>query len=369
MSTGSDVSAIVTPRASTVVLTGAGFSNDAGLPLTKDLVPRGRELLKTRLGMEFVNALDECALEVLEERVGEDIEALLTRLKVLEFYSEKYSTRVPGSPEEHNYLTKLLQLEMGIYILIWAALRLSSDLPRLQLYDEFIRLLGNDVAFATLNYDLLLEALFRRNRRGWYYPLQGESNIDHNELLYTTNESFYTSLDEDPQSTAYLKLHGSFNWYYCWRCKRFEIVSDPNWGLYCELLREGRAPLRTGRWRLCNSEPCDERREPGEGLAVFKPLIIPPARMKEYSQAPVLRHWAFFDLLLARARELILVGTSVRDEDVLLVNSLNLLRLKNPRLRIVVIDLMSEVAAKVERLSDKKTTWYPCLEEYIKARP
>jgi hypothetical protein len=88
--------------------------------------------------------------------------------------------------------------------------------------------------------------------------------------------------------------------------------------------------------------------------------------MKEYSQAPVRRHWAFFDLLLAKAREIILVGTSVRDEDVLLVNSLNLLRLKNPQLeRIVIIDPMPEIATKVEMLSEVETTRYPSLESYI----
>ena len=69
-----------------------------------------------------------------------------------------------------------------------------------------------------------------------------------------------------------------------------------------------------------------ERTAPGEGQAGLKPLIIPPARMKEYSQAPVLRRWAFFDLLFAQARGLILVGTAVRDDAVLLVNSPNLLR-------------------------------------------
>jgi hypothetical protein len=35
---------------STVVLTGAGFSKAAGLPLTRELIPRGRDLLRTRLG-------------------------------------------------------------------------------------------------------------------------------------------------------------------------------------------------------------------------------------------------------------------------------------------------------------------------------
>jgi NAD-dependent SIR2 family protein deacetylase len=364
MSAEHDVSAIVPPKASTVVLTGAGFSKDAGLPLTKELVPRGRDLLRTQLGIEFVSALDELALEVLQEPVGEDIEALLTHLKVLEIYSKKYKTDVPGSPEERNYITKLLQLEMGIYILVWSALRLSSDPP--PLYDEFIRSLGDDVAFATLNYDLLLEIIFRRNQRAWHYPLQGESKIDRNELR-PYDGSFYTTLDENPQSISYLKLHGSFNWYYCWRCERFEIVSDPDVGLNCELLREGRPPVSAGNLRACNSEACGERRTaPGEGQAVLKPLIIPPARMKEYSQAPVLRHWAFFNLLLAQAQELILVGTSVRDDDVLLVNSLNLLRLKNPRLeRIVVIDPRPEAATKVEGLSEVETRPYPSLEAYI----
>jgi hypothetical protein len=99
---------------------------------------------------------------------------------------------------------------------------------------------------------------------------------------------------------------------------------------------------------------------------MLKPLIIPPARMKEYTQAPVLRHWAFFDLLLMQARELILVGTSVRDEDALLVNSLNLLRLKNPRLeRIVVIDPRLEAAAKVKGLSEVETIRYTSLEAYV----
>jgi len=364
MSADPDVSVIVPRKASTVVLTGAGFSKDAGLPLTGELVRRGRELLRTRLGLEFVSALDKVAHEVLQEPVGEEIESVLTRMKVLELYSEKYKPDVPGSVGERNYITKLLQLEMGIYFLVWATLRLPSDVP--SLYDDFLKSFGDDVVFATLNSDLLLEALFRRNQRAWYYPLQGETKIDRNELRPYDGSS-YTTSDEDPQSIPYLKLHGSFNWYYCWRCEYFEIVSNPDIGLNCTLLPEGCAPVSAGHLRACNSEACGERRTgPGEGQAVLKPLIIPPIRMKEYNQAPVRRHWAFFDLLLLQACELILVGTSVHDDDVLLVNSLNLLRLKNPRLkRIVVIDPLPEVAAKVEMLSEVETIRYCSLEAYI----
>jgi hypothetical protein len=145
------------------------------------------------------------------------------------------------------------------------------------------------------------------------------------------------------------------------------VVRDADIGLNCTLPRKGLPPLEVGNWRACNSEACGEMRTgPGEGQAVLKPLIIPPARVKEYSQAPVQRHWAFFDLLLAQAREFILVGTSVRDDDVLLVNSLNLLRLKNPRPeRTVVVDPMPEVAVKVGNLSEVETIRYPSLEAYI----
>jgi hypothetical protein len=358
-----DVRVIIPRTVSTVVLTGAGFSKVAGLPLTWELVPRGRELSKIQFGIEFVSALDRLAQDILQEPMGDEIEAILTRMKALEFYSEKYSTKVPGSVDEQNYITRLLQLEMGIYILVWSTLRLSSDVP--SLYDDFLKSFGDDVAFASLNYDLLLETVFQRNQCAWHYPIKGEPRLFDNQLG-PYDGIFYIPPEEYPKSITYLKLHGSFNWYYCWRCENFNVMRDPDVGLFCALPREGLPPLEVGRFWLCNSEACGERCAPGEGQAVLKPLIIPPARMKEYSQAPVLRHWAFFDLLLAQTRELILVGTSVRDEDVLLMNSLNLLRLKNPRLeRIVVIDPMPEVAGKVERLSEVETIRYVSLEAYI----
>jgi hypothetical protein len=70
---------------------------------------------------------------------------------------------------------KLLPLEMGIYYLVWATLKQPSNVP--PLYDDFLKSSGDDVAFATLNYDLLLETIFGRNQCAWYYPLQGEMKL------------------------------------------------------------------------------------------------------------------------------------------------------------------------------------------------
>jgi hypothetical protein len=180
MSAAPDVSVMVPRMVSKVVLTGSGFSEDAGLPLTWELVPRGRELSKIEFGVEFVSLLDDLAQEILQEPMGDEIEAILTRLKVLEFYSDKYSTKVRGSPEEQNYIWRLLQLEMAIYTLVWSTLQLSSTVP--SLYDDFLKSFGDDVAFATLNYDLLLETVFNKNQCPWHYPIKGEPQLFDNQL-------------------------------------------------------------------------------------------------------------------------------------------------------------------------------------------
>src|SRR6266850_2388773 len=232
------------------------------------------------------------------------------------------------------------------------------------LYDDFLKRFGNDVAFASLNYDLLLETIFRRNQRAWYYPLQGETKVRNDLGPY--DGSFFTTPKQDPYSIPYLKLHGSFNWYYCWNCEYLSIVHDADIVLGCTLLREGRDPVSVGNPRHCGEDACLESTHPTRGRPVLKPLIIPPARMKEYRQTSIRRQWAFFDLLLAQAQEIVLVGTSVRDDDVLLVNSLNLLRLKNPQLkRIVVIDRNEEVVANVGRLAKVETVRYRDLKAYI----
>lgn len=81
---------------------------------------------------------------------------------------------------------------------------------------------------------------------------------------------------------------------------------------------------------------------------------------------PIRRHWAFFDLLLWQAKELIIVGLSLRSEDILLLNSLTLLKLKNRNLkRVVVIDLREEIAKRGGMLTELETTWYPNLGPYV----
>ena len=95
-------------------------------------------------------------------------------------------------------------------------------------------------------------------------------------------------------------------------------MSDPNIGLSCTLIWETADLVPIGNSRACGEDGCRESIHPTIGQAGLKPLIIAPARIKEYWRATIRQHWAFFDRLLAQAREFVIVGTSVRDDDVLL---------------------------------------------------
>ena len=143
-------------------------------------------------------------------------------------------------------------------------------------------------------------------------------------------------------------------------------MSDPNIGLNCTLLREADDAVPIGNSRACGEDACLESTRSTIGQTGLKPLIIAPARIKAYSQVTIRQHWAFFDRLLAQARELVIVGTSVRDDDVLLANLLSYLLIKKPRLKkIAVVDPCPDIAVKVAALSKVKTKPYESLEAYI----
>jgi hypothetical protein len=166
-----------------------------------------------------------------------------------------------------------------------------------------------------------------------------------------TRTASTSHLEDDHQSIPYLKLHGSFNWHYCWRCNHFRVVDDKWFGVSeFYVPRQGRDPLWvTSRGMLaCGEDDCIVDSGPGAGQANLNPLIMPPTHIKEYSRTPIARQWAFFDLLLLAAKQLILVGTGLRDEDVPLLMALTCLRLKNPKIEVIVINPDPEGASKAE---------------------
>jgi hypothetical protein len=360
--------AMVPPYISTMVLTGAGFSVDAGLPVTNGLMARGRQRLHPERRAEFEDILDACTVNLLGKPVWKDdeIEAVLTRLTVLKMDHSDFAASPGDPPKEHDYLQHIFPVEHGLYFLIWLALLPSSSPPSLDQYDAFLAHLGHDVAFATLNYDLLLETIFRRNQRFWHYPLQGATKC-HNELRY--GDRFYASLEDDPHSIPYLKLHGSFNWHYCWRCDYIRVVRDEWFGISeFHLSAPGHMPLWvTSRGPLaCDEDNCVVDSSPGVGQPALNPHIIPPTRIKDYSRTPISWQWACFDALVRQAEQLIIIGTSLRSEDVPLFITLQYLGRKNPHLtKLTVINPDPEAASKAEMWTEVQPTWYPSLGAYL----
>jgi hypothetical protein len=342
------------------VLTGAGFSVDAGLPVTDGLIPRGRQWLKPERKAEFEDILDACTVGFQGKplwKKDKAIAAVLTRLTVLKMDSSDFMSS-PGDPsKEYDYLKQIFPVEHGIYFLIWLALLPAPNPPSLGEYDALLAHLGNDVAFATLNYDLLLETIFRRNQRVWYYPLQDVKKCP-NELGY--GDPFYASLEDDPHSIPYLKLHGSFNWHYCWRCDYLRIVRDEWYGSSgFHLSAPGYTPLWvTSRGTLaCDEDNCAIDSGPGVGQGSLTRHIIPPTRIKDYSRTPISWQWLYFDALVRQAEQLIIVGTSLRNKDIPLFMTLQYLRRKSSQLtRQIVTNPDPEAASKAEMRTEVKPT-------------
>ena len=89
----------------TLIITGAGFSRDAGLPLEKEVIPESLKIFKSK-DPKFIEEISTKANNLLNiENVFDlSIEEILTKLKLVEFYSR---------PPKDHYL-EISPVEQGI---------------------------------------------------------------------------------------------------------------------------------------------------------------------------------------------------------------------------------------------------------------
>lgn len=84
----------------------------------------------------------------------------------------------------------------------------------------------------------------------------------------------------------------------------------------------------------------------------MKLMVIPPSLVKNYSRTPFPRLWAYLEMLLRCARRLVVVGTSLRTEDILLHHVLGFLNAKCQYLEeVIVVDPEEDAARRVEAIA------------------
>lgn len=332
-----------------LIITGAGFSHDAGLPLEKDVIPESKKIFGTK-DPNFLNELSKRANELLSvENVFDlPIEEILTRVKLVEIYSR---------PPKDHYLD-IKPVEQGILKLFSHLLKLPDPKKVPSIYFDFVKLFLQKSAFVTFNNDILLETIFDELKATWSYL------IEENVIFDIENNSSYKKLSElnsdaDIKNLSpFLKLHGSFNWHYCWECNTVRISSKKHFGVPITGIPE--------LWFFilnCSNDSCSQ---PDGARPMLESLIIPPTHIKHYDLKFIQYLWTCYENFLQKAKRILVIGSSLRNEDALFLNSISNLDIKNPTLNeIVVINPDDGLVNKMKNLTNLNVLHFNNIEEYL----
>ena len=173
----------------------------------------------------------------------------------------------------------------------------------------FLNSLENTDAIISLNYDTLIDGrigdglfhndIFTRiNHQGSVSDRANYGFDPRYALVDKKKPSQYRSFPFVP----IYKLHGSFNWLYCRQCKQIDVtlINPKNQRLL---------PYDASSGSLGTCPDCK---------SAFEPVIITPSLIKEYKNPYLKRIWAKAKRALARADEIIFVGYSMPDADMIL---------------------------------------------------
>jgi len=331
-----------------LILTGAGFGKfgkDAGLPLEEEIMPFGVKVCeKKKPGL--LEGLTKQWQKIDKSKSFKEysFEEALTKV-ILE---EQLSFRT----EEERL--ELLDIKLGILEILVQSLKKplmsESEIPRH--YFDFIYRYKDYAHFATLNYDYLIEEILIQEKIPWNYGI----NVDENDL--SLRHSYLKGEEGDfPDVFRYYKLHGSFNWHFCWRCQNIRISDLRYFGISGENFSE------TDRF----TQSCDRCARPS-GQAVLQPLVIPPSAIKYYNIPIFLELWFIFTRIIQQVEKIILIGCSVRDDDTMLIQALYNLSQRNPNLRkIVVINPDKKIENKVRSYTNfNNIKSYNSLEDFLR---
>lgn len=261
---------------SRVFLLGSGFSVAAGAPLSRDVLGKiFSNNSKTGEVAQLETWLDDHLFHKHPHGCRQaDFEEVISRLELFEHFSEQDSKNKR-------------ELEQKISILLTEFIRLLQPeqlQESLDCYDYFARkLLPNDVII-TFNYDLVMERALERNQLGVNYH------------LFLTGSPFNPNQKNHRNKTyiPVLKLHGSINLVFCTKCYHIQQAFSSN--------------------MLCTK--CRFTTLPGERPAL-RPFLIAPTLFKSYTLPDLRRIWHTAYKYLSMAKELVIIGYSLPDADIL----------------------------------------------------
>ncbi len=185
-------------------------------------------------------------------------------------------------------LATLAELRETLVYGICRVLKQSLRSGELYLMKKLIRKLSPNDVIISLNYDLIVDnsVMHASKTPDYGIPIR---QVRNPHVLY------YNLL---PESVQVYKLHGSLNWLYCPVCRAVDLTPGEKAVLYIFENKE-----------VSNCPICGTR---------YDPVIITPTFLKNYDNRFIGQVWLEAETRLQSAHEIIFIGYSLPDADIIL---------------------------------------------------
>ncbi len=208
-----------------------------------------------------------------------------------------------GRPLSREYNVLFLRtLREDLVFAICEVLRIKlgfGNEPGRELMQRFIQGLGPNDSILSLNYDIIVD-----NSLSMPMPFLPAKLVDYGLAVRYAREKYNMpsayNLSERPQQnlSPLYKLHGSLNWLYCPSCQQLDVTIGEKGVHYI---------YEEGSDFACPD--CQGR---------YDPLIITPTLLKTYDNILLREVWRRAEDKVSKADEVVFIGYSLPDADVLL---------------------------------------------------
>jgi hypothetical protein len=380
----------------TIYIMGAGASRDGGIPLTKEILRVGYQLisdLSKRLGeksieyrkrkergepvIKLVSTKDVDFLDYLgynhlctfqqvytfiernlhwnhDHELLPNIEELWGVLEIASEGNANFGYGRTTSLEIKNALTHLMNYVLwGCRVCDEPNWHVSYNLPTSNPYEKFVTKLPNERVIISLNYDMEMDMAVRKAN----LPIDYGSDF----IPYQPED---TELKEERGSEAVLLLkpHGSFNWLYCPTC---HLIED--FGLF----HVSAIPHEHTPYGEVDADlPCKYDQ------TLREPVIVPPSLIKKYSNPHLERIWQRIGEELKKAKKIVFIGYSLGGADIHVkyllrqALSVNYHELYEKGIFITVVNKSKEAIKEYERWfgKDKIDVFEDSFSNYVEKR-
>jgi len=261
----------------TVYVLGAGFSKESHFPLTgeftdKKIISKFRKNLNKK-EQKRLDKISKYFLDRIDTNYCENnIESVLNHVSVADYlYMESFTE------SKRSYPSKQIFKDILWYIARF--LKEQANYPIPSVYEQFIKhIYKNNDTIISFNYDMVIETVLQKL----------EINCD-----------YAISAKPIENSVPLMKIHGSVNWTYCTKCKRFVFYPD------YAVVKVIENKLKCLRCTLKKLEP----------------IIIPPILYKDtFYKHPIYEKiirtlWGFASDELSMANKVVFIGFSMSNTD------------------------------------------------------